>query len=166
MTNLPKIQDNSEPSKPLTFVSDDFNRDTYEKVTQRAKLRDVRLIDTSYHVDMQCFFESDEGDVDLKQAFSGKPKWQKLSEDSGTLAGGYEWIAEIKFRRKRALKLQSQYVVIYSGLKGCDPDYARLYFNKLARFTTYPYFRSHFSYHSASSGLSLAPLPSLTDRVD
>jgi hypothetical protein len=64
------------------------------------------------------------------------------------------------------LKSSAEYLVLYNGLNDCPPDYVQLYFKKVARFTTYPYFRSHFASHVAASGLMLAPLPSLNERVD
>jgi hypothetical protein len=82
------------------------------------------------------------------------------------LAGTYNWAAEVKMGRSKILKLSTEYLIVYSGLKDSPEEYVRLYFNKLARFTSYPYFRAHFAMNVAASGLMLAPLPSLFDRVD
>lgn len=160
--------ENANVSKiePLSFASERFDNSEYTKVAQRARLRDIRLMSSTYKVDMQSFFDAASQGKITKQAFGGEPGWHQLS-DQGTLAGEYLWQASVRFGgRKNALKIQATYVLIYSGLEGANEEYAHLYFQKLARFASYPYFRTHVALHTSSSGLSLEPLPSLIDRVD
>lgn len=149
----------------LTFGAKDFDQAKYNRVASRARLSDVHLSATTYKIDVSYFLASESG-PDLKPSFSGKPADQILDAEEGILFGRYIWSAEIKATRKKALSLRCEYVVVYSNLVGEDEDYCFLYFDKLARFTTYPYFRSVFSILLANSGVVFPPLPSLTDRMD
>lgn len=150
----------------LTFSSSVFDPEKYAKVARHARLEDIRLNSCEYKVKHECFVQSEESGKELNQSFSGGMDGHSFDSERGLLAGVYIWSAEVKFRRKKALKLKCEYFLVYSGLEERDPDYARLYFQKLARFTSYPYFRSHFALETTASGLMIGPLPSLIDRVD
>jgi len=152
--------------KRLSFVSDTFRKDTYQDVAQRARLREISVVESDYFCKPHFFQEADETGKQLKNMFSGAPSGPQFDEELGLAVGGYEWLAEIKFERTKALKLKVRYMVVYGGLVDCEQDYVRLYFEKVARFTSYPYFRAHFAMLAGSSGLTLPSLPSLTDRVD
>lgn len=155
-----------ERSDPLTFHSPDFDPNEYAKVAQHANLEDIRLESSVYNVKHDCFAKAESSDKELNQGFFGGMSGHTFDAESGILVGGYTWGAEVKFGRKKVLKLKCEYILIYSGLDDSSPDYARLYFQKLARFTSYPYFRSHFAVQTTASGLNIGPLPSLIDRVD
>lgn len=156
-----------EQSVPLTFASPAYVPAKYEEVARQARVREVRLVDSAYHAKVSSFHGSTSDDSpELKQAFTGEPGQYSFSPEKGMLGGTYLWSAEVKAGRQKVLKLSTEYLVLYSGLKDAPEEYVRLYFNKLARFTTYPYFRAHFAMNVAASGLMLAPLPSLFDRVD
>ena len=157
----------AEVTVPLTFASADYVPAKYEDVARRARVMEVRLVESSYNAKINSFPAADNGEgIDLIQSYSGKPAHYSFSLEKGILAGTYHWSAEVKAGRQKILKLGAEYVVVYGNLSDAPEDYVRLYFNKLARFTTYPYFRAHFAMNVAASGLMLAPLPSLFDRVD
>ena len=151
----------------LTFASEGYDSAKYEAVARKARVREVRLVESSYSAKITSFLTADQTEgVDLKQSYFGEPARYSFSPEKGVLAGSYHWTAEVKAGRAKVLKLSTQYLVVYSNLKEAPADYVQLYFNKLARFTTYPYFRAHFAMSTSASGLMLAPLPSLYDRVD
>jgi hypothetical protein len=129
----------------------------------------VRLVESTYSAKVTSLLAATSEDHDspeLRQSYSGAPSHYTFTPEKGMLAGTYNWAAEVKMGRSKILKLSTEYLIIYSGLKDSPEEYVRLYFNKLARFTSYPYFRAHFAMNVAASGLMLAPLPSLFDRVD
>ena len=82
------------------------------------------------------------------------------------VAGKFQWHAEVKIKRRSCLRIKSEYLLVYSGLKGKDYMHVEYFFRKVGRFATYPYFRSHFSHHTSESGLVIPPLPTLSERVD
>ena len=153
-------------AKKLSFGSDDFDPSKYQAVAQSARLVEMGLIRQNYEAKLASFWGADQSKERLAYGFSGRPKGCSLDQESGTLVGGYEWEAEVKDGKKKALKLKAEYVVVYRVLSEVEPEYARLYFEKLARFTTYPYFRALFAMNTSNSSLALDPLPSLIDRVD
>ena len=151
---------------PLSMASPEFDQEHYSLVAQSARLMELSLLKQQYEVKIQCFWKAEADEKNLHHRFSGKPKGHSFEPDTGMLAGGYQWQAEIRFGRLKALKLRAQYMLVYSNLEKAQPEYARIYFEKIARFATYPYFRALFSMSVGNSGLSLDPLPSLIDRVD
>lgn len=160
MTNV----EQKDSLNDLSFASEEFDNEKYSRVANSARLLDVCLVKQNYHVKLNLIWTAD-GDS-LKHRFRGEPKGHSFDPDGGTVIGGYEWQAEIKVGRKNALKLTGEYLLVYGGLENQNEEYVRLYFNKLARFTTYPYFRALFSMSTSNSGLALDPLPSLIDRPD
>lgn len=148
----------------LHFDSESFNAEIYSRVARKAMLRDVILVDSVFSFKVEVLNAAQEEEQSINPRFEGKP--EETFSDNDFVVGKYLWTVEIKHKRKRGLHLRSTYVLVYSGLKDEPEDYKRLYFSKLARFTSYPYFRAHTAAHVASAGLSLPPLPSLHDRVD
>lgn len=151
----------------FSFASEGYDAGKYNSVARSARLRELRLINSAYTANVMKFMAGEVGDgVELKQSYSGAPSEYSFVPERGIVVGSYMWSAEVRAGRTKAMKLSTEYMLAYSGLKDAPEEYVSLYFKKLARFTTYPYFRAHFAVQVAASGLMLAPLPSLTDRVD
>ena len=159
-----------EPAKApeaqhLRFGDDEFDVDKYNEIVYAAQLVDLRQIGSSYSVKVECM-DALERDSDLKRSFDGQTRKFSFDLENGVAIGTVEWLAEIKIGRKIALKLEAEYLVVYNGLEGMEVDYARLYFCKVARFATYPYFRALFGSSASCANICLPPLPSLIDRID
>lgn len=150
----------------LTVGSPIFDHDEYAKTARLARLEDIRLIECNYTVKVNAFLEAETSNKIMEQGFSGVISGYSFNQDVGVAAGSYSWRAEVKCGRKKVMSMKAEYMLVYSHLKEAKADYVRLYFQKLARFTSYPYFRAHFAVQSSASGLNIAPLPSLIERVD
>lgn len=160
-------KDVAAQTSDFSFASEDYDAGKYEAVARSARLREVRLVNSAYSAKVMSFKAAEVGDgMDLKQSYSGAPSEHSFVPERGIVAGSYIWTAEVKAGRTKAMKFSTEYMVVYSGLKDAPEQYVSLYFKKLARLTTYPYIRAQFAVQVAASGLMLAPLPSLTDRVD
>jgi hypothetical protein len=167
MTTDKHIAKSTAPTEEvLTFSSPTFDAEKYAQAARSARLTDLMLTSSEFTVKHKCFYEAEATGKPLEQGFSGESSGHNFDTDNGVIAGGYTWVAEIKYGRTKALKMKCEYLLIYKGLDEIDSDYARLYFQKLARFTSYPYFRSLFSNHTSEAGLNIGPLPSLIDRMD
>lgn len=145
---------------------EDFDQDAYATVASNARLLQIYLVTSNYEAKIPELLVGLNDDSDLKFGFTGGVRSCELDHKNGVLVGGYEWEADVKLGRKKLLKLKCSYVAVYENLFDCQDEYQRYYFRKIGRFTTYPYFRAQFATHVADSGLSLPPLPSLTERVD
>lgn len=152
--------------RPLSFSNPAFNNSTYEKVAQSASLRQVNLTNSMFLIKTDAFVEAEDEGTDLRPSFRGEPKQQSYFATSGHLVGVYHWSVEIKVGRVKALKMSAEYALIYSGLTESPEEYVKLYFAKVGRFTSYPYFRSLLAMNVSAAGVSIPPLPSLKDRVD
>ncbi len=157
---------NSLEKKTLLFSDDDFDVEIYNQIALKAQLVDISLLASTFAVKPECLGEFDNPEFDHDHSFDGYPQKFSFDPEKGVAIGTIAWISEIKSGRKKALKLSAEYLAIYAGLQNMDIDYVRLYFGKVAKFATYPYFRTLFSVQTSSAGLRFSPLPSLIDRVD
>ncbi|WP_066705356.1 hypothetical protein [Celeribacter ethanolicus] len=143
----------------------EFDYEVYADISVSAILSEIRLIGSEYSVKPEIFrVLEDLGN--MAHDFSGVCKALDFIEEEGVAIGQYSWTASIKYGRKKVLKLSTNYLVTYEGLEGKDGDHVAVFFNKVVRFATYPYFRALFSHHTAETGIMMPPLPSLNERVD
>lgn len=155
-----------KPNGALRFGSKEFDPLTYSQVTQMARLVDVRLIESMFKLDpMYIDHFSPEG-PDYTLSFEGRVASYGFDAENGNALGTYAWTADAKVGNRKIVKLKAVFLVVYGELENSPEQYVRLYFSKIARFTTYPYFRSHTANSMSSAGLIFPPLPSLTERVD
>lgn len=147
-------------------VTFDFDHEVYADVAAKASLVEVKLTEANYSIKLAEFFSSEKSAKDFKHMFGGNLEGVQYEKEVGVAVGGFSWTVELKSGRSKALKLKCRYVLIYDGLFDCDASHVEFYFAKLARFTTYPYFRSTFASLTSDSGLCLEPLPTLRERVD
>ena len=167
-------RDMKRPSKvandgrSLSFNSESFEQAQYEAVANQAQLEQLALVKQRYDADAVRFWSDDEAGTFFKKSFAGSPKGRKFNREDGFVIGGFSWSARIKQSRKNALRLTAEYMLVFRGLDSCtsEDEYVYLYFDKISRFATYPYFRNLFAMCAANSGITLPPLPSLNERVD
>lgn len=151
----------------LTFVSENFDEQAYAHVARVARLQQVHLISCEYEAKVpEILVKQSSEDEDLSPSYEGQPESFNLYREHGFSVGEYTWRADVKLGRRKLLKLKCTYVLVYDFLEECDELYTHLYFKKIGRFTSYPYFRTQFSVQVGASGLTFPPLPSLVDRVD
>jgi hypothetical protein len=158
-------QKKASPPVKLRIGGEGFDVEVYNDIARSASLIDVRLIETNFSIQLDLIGALENADKTSAFDFSGRPESFFLYEH-GTCAGTYVWTAEIKDKRKKALKNKAKYVIVYGNLKGKDREHVRLFFERLARFASFPYFRALMATHAAAAGLTLPPLPSIMDRVD
>ncbi len=163
---IPQKNKPVEKSEKFGFSSGDFDASVYQKVAWSAQLHDIGLIKSTFEMKPECLPIFTEEPELLKHSFGGYCKSFHIDEKAGLLSGIFSWEVSIKYKRIKAVKLSCQYMLVYSGLIDHPEKYVRLYFEKLGKFTSYPYFRTLFSVQSQAAGIMLPPLPSLTDRMD
>jgi len=156
---------NPEP-RVLLFSDEDFDVEIYNSVASCAQLSEIRLLASTFAVKPECLGEFDDPENSHDHKFEGHAHKFVFDSENGIAIGTIVWCAEIKSGRKKALKLTAEYLTTYGDLQGMDADYVRLYFGKIAKFATFPYFRNLFSVQVSAAGIQLPPLPSLIDRVD
>lgn len=152
--------------EPFGFKSEGFEHDVYAQVAMRAELEEIRLLDFSYLMNPDIFLSPEFDPSNLANRLGSETANFIYDAERGIVAGGLIWYAEMKLKRKKALALRGNYFAVYSNLSDCDERYVESYFKKVAKFATFPYFRTLFSTQTSASGLALPPLPSLRERVD
>lgn len=143
----------------------EIDYDLYAEVANAAELREIRLVSSAFSMKPEIL-RAIEDYASMKHGFVGDCGSLTYDAADGFLLGHYNWTAEIKSGRTKALKLTCDYLVSYDNLVEKDEPHVSFFFHKVGRFATYPYFRALFSHHSAESGLVLPPLPTLNERVD
>ncbi|WP_299303688.1 hypothetical protein [uncultured Litoreibacter sp.] len=143
-----------------------FDYDVYANIASSARLQRVSLVSSDYDIKLPVISMYDQDDGQLNNMFGGELEEFDFDPEFGSAIGTFTWKVDIKKGRTKALKLKARYVLIYTGLTEKDEHHVQIYFRKVAKFTSYPYFRSLFASLSSDSGLALKPLPSLVDRVD
>jgi len=152
--------------KSLSFSDKDFDRDAYAEVTQKTKLQDIRLIESGFEIKAESYAEIESNYENLTKSFTGSVSSYSYDPDEGYFLGTFLWEAVIKCGRKKGLKAKCEFLIIYTCEPDLDSRYVNLYFKKLSKFVSYPYFRSQFGGFTTSAGLMLPPLPSINDRMD
>lgn len=160
-----KTSSKKTPSPPKLIVGGEgFDVDAYNDIARSAKLIDVRLVESSFSINPEVV-QDDASETQAAYSFGGDCGGSSLSA-SGLCIGVYDWWSEIRRGRKKPLKATCKYVVAYENLRGKDERHVEVFFRKIAKFASFPYFRVHVAMHVAAAGLTLPPLPSITDRID
>ena len=139
-----------------------FDHELYAHVAQRAQLKWLFLLQSDYVAKPDLF----DDEVDRFKRPYGSHGEMVFNKIDGRLSGYYTWGIRFKKRNKVVLKLVCKFILSYRNLHECDEGHVRVYFEKIAKFTTYPYFRGIFASQTSNSGLILPPLPALSERVD
>jgi hypothetical protein len=143
-----------------------FDYDVYANVASAARLQQISLVANEYDIKLPLISMHDQDQDGLNNFFGGELEDFDYDPEYGSAVGTFTWKVDIKKGRTKALKLKAKYVLIYTGLVDKDEYHVKVYFRKVAKFTSYPYFRALFASMSSDSGLALKPLPSLAERVD
>ncbi|MES2432522.1 MAG: hypothetical protein V4586_01680 [Pseudomonadota bacterium] len=155
-----------ESSTSLSFSTEGFDRAIYADVAMKARLRELALSESEFSAKIDVLRLAEMRHEDMAHTFGGECTDFSFDSESGIAFGNYAWTAEMKHGRTKVLKLKCKYLLVYSNLKSCPQDYVGLYFEKVGRFSSYPYFRTVFASHTSFAGAAVKPLPSLTERID
>lgn len=164
MSDQQNAKDEKLPS--FDFASSDFDHEIYNQIARAAALKQVRLVEQKFKANLSDYFSALDQGREEAYIFRGAPNGHHFDVDNGTVAGAYSWSAKVKLGRKTPISLSAEYFLIYGNLEGADSSYVKIFFEKIARFASYPYFRSVFASCTSNAGLMLPPLPTLSERID
>ena len=150
----------------LTLASNDFDASLYNSLSQSANLMDLRCIQSKFSITKKYIGQLHEKIGPFDRFFDYDVENPTLVEDHGYLFGIVKWKAGLKDGRKNVAVFSCDYYVTYSDVGGFPSEYCFLYFQKLAKFSSFPYFRAYVGAQSAAAGVIIPPLPSLRERVD
>jgi len=150
----------------LTLASDNFDASIYSALAQSANLIDLRCTQSKFFVTKKYIGQLFEKIGPFERYFDYDIENPSLIEEQGYLFGIVRWNAGLKDGRKNVAKFSCEYYVTYANVNGFPPEYCYLYFQKLARFSSFPYFRAYVGAQAAAAGIIIPPLPALRERVD
>jgi hypothetical protein len=162
MTVKPKIETKSE----------------YNEAVNQAELVDLRLVKTSWVVDLSLLDDIEELDKRIDQSLSGLPHFDS---ETGLLMGQVTcqlWmpnkmdaedsgIQEGEPEMANVVACEASYVVAFRVPQTLASTDAHRFFASTSGFAVWPYFRSHIANLAAQSRIELPPLPlkTLLQRV-
>ncbi|TDK35212.1 hypothetical protein E2F50_13215 [Rhizobium deserti] len=136
----------------------------YNGLVRDAELIDIRLVDFKFNVKPQYFSalrDEAEGKKRLVRGFEGFMSDLFHEAEVGTLGGQFDWVTEVKVAKKRLLKIEARYLVVYGNVPEVSDEAKERYIQRVGKFATYPYFRSLVSQISWEAKAELPIMPVL-----
>jgi hypothetical protein len=133
----------------------------YNRLVAHAKVQAIRLINTRYDI-KPAAFSADRGDWAYQ--VSNKLLDCHCDVEDLLLSGTWEYAASCNKNGRQMLKVVAKYLVTYRLSSACDPAAGNQFFDRVARFAAYPYFRSTFAMLTQQSGIMLHPLPIISEQ--
>jgi hypothetical protein len=130
--------------------------DKYNETVQRAELRHVLLISSSFEMDPN-YFEKAEEERSLQRGEDVKSF--TLTEDGCGAAAEVEFYAKAAAEDEVLFSIVCKYVVYFSFDEPVEQETAQKVILRVGRFTAYPFFRQHVAQISWESGLDIPMLP-------
>lgn len=89
-----------------------------------------------------------------------------FDKEKGAVSGVFRWIVAIREKSAKpgdeAFFASASYYIAYDGIKPTEDERApKCFLEKVGKFATYPYFRTHVSHLSWASGAEIPLLPVL-----
>lgn len=132
----------------------------YNQVVSHATLRDVRLIGAKFDL-------KPEGAELSERAWTFQIADQlddwTCDNEKGILTGIFSYTASCLEGRRKLLSVTCRFLCSYRLSDLCDEEAGRQFIARVGRFSAYPYFRSIFAMLTQQSGITLPPLPVISD---
>ncbi|GES45815.1 hypothetical protein RsS62_50670 [Rhizobium dioscoreae] len=136
--------------------------EAYNLIVEHADLLDIRLMDLKFSVKPEYFAalrEDEEGGRPLSRSFDGELTAINYDSESKTLGGHFTWLTTVTISKKKLLKVEAQYFVVYSGVPEVAKAHLEAYLQRVGRFASYPYFRGLVAHLSWESNAELPVMP-------
>lgn len=133
----------------------------YNRLVSHARVHAIRLIGAKYDIKPNAFSGNRD---DWKYNVSNRLLDWHCDNETLQLTGTWEYTATCQDGRRNVLKVVAKYLVIYRLSGECDPEAARQFYERVARFAAYPYFRGTFATLTQQSGVVLHPLPIISEQ--
>lgn len=136
----------------------------YNGLVHDAELIDLRLVDLKFNVRPEYFAalrDEAEGKRSLVRAFDGKMSDIFYESEAQTLGGQFDWATHVLIGKKKLLKVEARFLVVYGNVPEVAAETRERYIQKVGKFATYPYYRSLVSQLSWESKGDLPTMPVL-----
>lgn len=141
-------------------------REAYANVVKSAELLDIRLLSSSFVVEMGIFEDDEDEAVAEKQldcTFGCEAPNASYEPENGGLMGQFEWQASVIRDDAEVLKIGGSYVIAYQCAPDLDEQATTMFVERVGRFATFPYFRALVGFYSTASSIDIPILPVLKD---
>lgn len=135
--------------------------ESYNDVVEKAELMGVHAHDIAFQVKPAYFANRDSN----KFGYDINCLDVHYEDESGLASADIEAELSIRSGKKDALVLTAKYRVSYSNLEECNEAAVEAFLRRVAKFTTWPYFRTLVATIDAAAGTRLPTLPVLREPV-
>lgn len=148
------MSDSAAPSAKFT--------EEYAVAVETAELIAVRLIKSEFAAEPEAFARDQSN---WKRGYGCESQSSAFNPARTILSGAV--LAEVACRigRKRVVHLKCRYLIDYAIAGSPTDRAAHAFFDRIAPFTAYPYFRAHFAEVTDQAGLEIGPLPVMKDQT-
>jgi hypothetical protein len=130
--------------------------ENYNKVVEAAELLAVNLVEIAMSVKPSYFSYSI---AELKLVYTVEVDKVLSDDNMNSAMAMVNFEVKSKHGKTKHLVCKAQYMVAYTGLKGCETTEVDKFISRVAIFACYPYFRAVFANLNWSAGTNLPPLP-------
>ena len=133
----------------------------YNRLVAHAKVQSIRLISSKYDIKPNAL-GADREDWTYQVSYR-LLDWHCNNEEL-LLSGTWEYTASCLKKNKKMLVVIARYLVTYRLNSVCDQEAGQQFFERVAKFAAYPYFRGTFAMLTQQSGIMLHPLPIISEQ--
>jgi hypothetical protein len=127
----------------------------YNRVVRLAKLNAILLEKLDFKIVPDIYSTNKE---DLARELTANTEIN-YDADTGECVASINWIIIITHKKKKLVKCEANYVVIYGGLSKCTAEAVKMFIEHIGKTATYAYFRALYAHLDWSADLGSSPLP-------
>ena len=138
----------------------------YAKVVRSAELQDIKLLSSSFGVEMAYFEDGEIGHADgekLNYSYACEQPMVAYEATDGGLLGQFDWKVIVARDDTEVLTIRATYVAAYQCDEGLDEKATTKFVERVGRFATFPYFRALVGFYSNASSIEIPILPVLKE---
>ena len=141
-------------------------REAYVKVVRSAVLQDIKLVSSSFVVEMAYFEDGEIGHADderLNYSYGSEQPMVAYDSTDGGLLGQFDWKVIVTRDDTEVLTIRATYVAAYQCDEGLDEKATAKFVERVGRFATFPYFRALVGFYGTASSIEIPILPVLKE---
>lgn len=138
-----------------------LNPQEYNRLVAHARVQAIRLINARFDIKPAALSGNRR---DWTYNVSNRLLDWHCDNEALLLSGTWEYTASCVQGRRKLLTVMSKYLVTYRLSDVCNPEAGQEFYERVAKFAAYPYFRSTFAMLTQQSGIELHPLPVMSEQ--
>ena len=149
---------NAQPKKPGDKPK--IPPEAYNALVGSAELSAIRLIESDFALRLEGLGD----EQSWRHAQSCEIQDARYDAENSLLTAFVSAVAHASLKRKHVISVKCRYVIYYRVEGELEEAAVVEFANRVARFTAYPYFRTHFAELMSQAGVYAPPLPIIKEK--